>query len=347
MKNLGYNILKYWLKIGLYCYYSKIVISGEQHIPVNKPILFLPNHQSALLDVLLVGIHCNRKPWFLTRSDVFKKPLFKKLFTYLQMIPIYRIRDGRNALKNNDAVFKKCAALLAKNEAIVIFPEANHNLKRRIRPLSKGFTRILFRSLVNAPNLDVQLVPVGLNYTNAAGFPDSVAINFGKPIAVKDLLINEDIQSSTQVIKDAVSNSLKKLTTHIADLENYDNIIENLNAMGADFLNPSAVNTLVHHTVTRKAKEPKKPISSLFGKLYKFLFKLVNFPLIFAWSYGIKPNIPEPEFAGTFRYAYSQVAFLVYYIMMFALLSFVCTPMIGLSSVFALCAFNWFFVKNS
>jgi len=129
MKNLGYNILKYWLKIGLYCYYSKIVISGEQHIPVNKPILFLPNHQSALLDVLLVGIHCNRKPWFLTRSDVFKKPLFKKLFTYLQMIPIYRIRDGRESLKNNDAVFKQCAQLLERGEAILMFTRTRYSTR--------------------------------------------------------------------------------------------------------------------------------------------------------------------------------------------------------------------------
>ena len=91
------------------------------------------------------------------------------------MIPIYRIRDGRESLKNNQAVFDLCSDLLQQKEAILMFPEANHNLKRRVRPLSKGFTRILFNTLLQAPETDIQIVPVGINYKDAVRFPDQVA----------------------------------------------------------------------------------------------------------------------------------------------------------------------------
>ncbi|HZJ21288.1 MAG TPA: 1-acyl-sn-glycerol-3-phosphate acyltransferase, partial [Pricia sp.] len=75
MKNLGYRLLKLWIKAGLYLYYGKIKISGLENVPRNEPVLFLPNHQGALMDVLLIVTDCHRKPFFLTRSDVFKRPM--------------------------------------------------------------------------------------------------------------------------------------------------------------------------------------------------------------------------------------------------------------------------------
>jgi 1-acyl-sn-glycerol-3-phosphate acyltransferase len=71
---------------------------------------------------------------------VFKKPLVAKILDSLQMLPVYRIRDGWGNLTNNTAVFERCSKLLKTGECIVIFPEGNHNLKRTVRPLSKRFT---------------------------------------------------------------------------------------------------------------------------------------------------------------------------------------------------------------
>ena len=60
------------------------------------------------------------------------------------MLPVYRIRDGWGNLNKNTAIFSKSALLLSEDEAVVVFPEGNHNLRRTVSPLSKGFTRVVF-----------------------------------------------------------------------------------------------------------------------------------------------------------------------------------------------------------
>lgn len=347
MKNLGYNLLKYWVKGGLYCYFGKVKISGKENVPKDKPVLFLPNHQSALIDVLLLAVDCNRKPWFLTRSDVFKKPTLKKFFHNLQMIPIYRIRDGRESLKNNDAIFEQCAELLEGKEAILMFPEANHNIKRRVRPLSKGFTRIVFGTLNRSPELDIQLVPVGLNYKDSQSFPDQIAINFGKPISVKELYDKNDIRSSTSIVKEAVSKSLKTLTTHIEDEENYEKIISRLNAFGVDYLKSTEVNKAVEEMGMQKTTIEDKSKKNVFAILFKHLFTLLNLPLVLGWRNWVKPMVWEPEFTGTLRFGYSLLASPVYYLLVFTILALVFTPLTGLCAVLGLVVFNWLYVKLS
>ncbi|MDO1499424.1 1-acyl-sn-glycerol-3-phosphate acyltransferase [Winogradskyella maritima] len=118
-------------------------VHGLENVPKTGAVLFLPNHQKALIDVLLIVTDCHRKPYFLTRSDVFNKQVLRRFFAFSTNDSDIQMRDGRNQLKNNEAVFKKCTELFENEEAIVLFPEANHNLRRRVRNLSKGFTRIV------------------------------------------------------------------------------------------------------------------------------------------------------------------------------------------------------------
>ena len=215
MKNVLYSAIKSVVKAGLHCYYKKIEIVGMENVPKDKPVLFLPNHQSALMDVLLIVTDCNRKPYFLTRSDIFGKPFLDAIFNFFRMIPIYRIRDGRHALPKNEAIFDKCADILKRKSALAMFPEANHNLKRSVRPLSKGFTRILFRALEKYPDLDIQLVPVGLNYKDAVRFPDEVSLYYGTPIALQSIYQETDLPSTVIRLKESITQNLQRLTTHI------------------------------------------------------------------------------------------------------------------------------------
>ena len=244
MKQLGYYFFKYWMYIGLFFYFKKIKILGLDTIPKNKPILLISNHQNALLDVLLIATRSTLKPWYLTRSDVFESKRFSPLFYFLQMLPIYRMRDGKDSLAKNETVFNRCGQLLNRNETILIFPEGSHNLNRRVRPLSKGFTRLIFNTLEQNPELDLQLVPVGQNFTNPTSFPDSTTLIFGKPIAVQEVL-KANTNESVLKLKPIVAKQLKKLTTHIESKTDYDEIEQELIANDIDFLNPKAANNLI------------------------------------------------------------------------------------------------------
>jgi len=321
-----------------------IRVKGLQNVPLDKPVLFLPNHQNALLDPLLIAVDCNRKPYFLTRSDVFKSSTFNKFFELIRMIPIYRIRDGRDSLKHNDAVFDKCAELLSENESLLMFPEANHNLKRRVRPLSKGFTRILFRALELEPELDIQLVPVGFNYLYGEDFPDRVAIHFGEAIALQDLISEKDQRTTIENIKAQVSKALQKLTTHIPK-ENYQKTIETLDALGVDYLNPIQTNNLLKDSEGKQEIKKSRSGKSLFGKLLLPLFVLLNLPVVLLWKLWMKPKVWEPEFTATLRFSVALVAFPIYYLLVFVGLYFWTGPLVAIGLIITLFIFNCGYVK--
>lgn len=337
--------MKLYIRVCLYLYHGKIETSGLSNVPKDKPVVFLPNHQNALIDVLLIAVDCNRKPYFLTRSDVFRNKTLNMIFDFFGMIPIYRIRDGRESLKNNQAVFDQCAELLKKKEALVLFPEGNHNLKRRIRPLSKGFTRILFNTLEQHRDLDVRLVPVGLNYKNAECFPDSVAIHYGNKIAVQDLYEVEDLKSTTERIKEAVSSELKTLTTHIEDEERYTEIVQYLDALNVNYLNPKDVNDAIKNMGIQDIKTRGISKKKMVSRLLKGVFIVLNFPVILLWRAVFKSKVWETEFMGTLRFAYSLIIYPIFYVLLFiAIASFWNIPM-GLIIVMVLFLFNWMYVK--
>lgn len=348
-----YNFLKNAIAFGLHGYHKKITVHGLEQVPKDKPVLFLPNHQSALLDVLLVGIKCNRKPYFLTRSDVFATGLLRTFFSYLRMIPIYRIRDGRSTLAKNDAIFDISSEVLQKGKALVMFPEANHNLERRVRPLSKGFTRVLFRALAADPKLDIHIVPVGLNYKNATHFPDEVAVYYGKPIAVQELYDRTDEKSSAAQIKNCVSEHLQQLTTHIQPQEHYGKIHSYLEALETDFLNPHQANGYIKNwtfdsTVsnTSKASVHNKIAKNTTGVVWYWVFVVLNYPLILLWKKGVKPKVWEDEFMGTLRFATALLGFAGYALLLLLVLAFSLGFWWAVVAVVVLVCINWFGVKQ-
>lgn len=306
MKQLGYNFIRLWVKVGLFCYYKNIEVVGMENIPKNKPIVFLSNHQNALMDVLLIATHLKKRPWFITRSDIFKGRFLKSLFNFLQMLPVYRIRDGKSNLHKNNAIFSQCGELLEAHEAILLFPEANHSLKRRVRPLSKGFTRIINSALEKNPDLDLQLVTIGQNYAYPTQVGDSAVLYFGKPIAAQEY---KDATDFVNEIKQKVFESLTELTTHIPEIR-YNEIISKIGVEGEHYLYPKRNNLRIAKDAIPQKTSPKK--SSVSGIL-KSLFYLSNLPLVFLWKILVKPRVPEPEFEATFRFAFALLLYPIFY----------------------------------
>ncbi len=345
MKNILYYFVKFWIKTGLFFYYGKITFSGLENVADARSTLFLPNHQSALMDALLLAVASNRKPYFLTRSDIFNNRFVTPVLHFFRMIPIYRIRDGRQNLIHNEAIFARCAQLLGKGESILMFPEANHSLKRRIRPLTKGFTRILRRTIEQQPDLDLRVVPVGMNYRNANCFPNRVHIKIGKNIPLNAWYDAKDPESSPHKIMNAVSEKLKTLTTDIPSIESYEVILRQLDELGVDYLNPEAVNRVIQNLRSniKIKKAPQK--TNFFSDFLKVLFWIVNFPVLVGWRAFIKPKVPEAEFLETFRFAYALLVYPLYYLSLFLVLSSQGTILFAVGCVLGIVIINWSYVR--
>ena len=123
MNKIWLHSVRFYIKLGLFFYYRKITVHNADNIPKNKPVLLLANHHNALLDALVIATHSGRFACFLTRAGVFKNPRISKLLKSLQMLPVYRIRDGWNNLSNNTAIFEACSENLKANQMIAIIPE--------------------------------------------------------------------------------------------------------------------------------------------------------------------------------------------------------------------------------
>jgi hypothetical protein len=218
------------------------------------------------------------------------------------MIPVYRVRDGWGNISENHTIFESCTTFLSKHEAISIFPEGNHSLKRTVRPLSKGFTRVVFGTLEKFPQLDLQLIPLGLNFRKAKAFPDSVSLYFGKPIAAQDYNIGSEKERVVK-LKAKIQNDISQLTTHIPS-EGYDDVLHKLQDLNVDFLDPKVVNNCIKNGFTNFNSNTIKLDG--FAKQLVRILTICNLIIPFlVWKYFVKPRIKEEEFISTFRFAVS------------------------------------------
>ena len=320
MRPLLYNFFKALVRSGLFCYYQEIQMHGLDRVPGDRAVMLLPNHQNALLDPLLYAAFARvSKPYFLTRSDVFSNPLLKWMFEGLRMMPIYRLRDGRETLSRNQQVFETCATLFSKGAHILLFPEASHNLKRQVRPLSKGFTRILAHSFEKFPQLDIWIVPVGVNYQKAADFPDRVAFYFGEAFSTRVYWGGPEQGMDIASLRERVFQDLTKLTTHVPPDADYMECVRQLEQGGVDLLNPDAT----HRFLSGEAESKKIPsyARSFPWRIWDLLFHTLNAPVWIPWRWIARNKVWEPEFMSTFRFIYALLAMPLYYLMAGVLLS--------------------------
>ena len=163
-------------------------VYGKENIPKKGAVIFIGNHQNALIDAIVVPTTNDRNSYFLTRASAFKVGIVDQILRSLNMIPVYRVRDGVRTIEKNFVVFEQCIEILKLEKAIQIFAEGEHHLKRRVLPLKKGFARVILGTLQKYPDLPIYIVPIGINYDSHLNFPSSTSIYYGKPILANQFI---------------------------------------------------------------------------------------------------------------------------------------------------------------
>jgi 1-acyl-sn-glycerol-3-phosphate acyltransferase len=297
-------------------YFHKIEIHGRENLKSAKPILFAANHQNAFMDGVLVAIDNFYPVNIFIRADVFKKNWARVLLRFIRLMPVYRIRDGWDSLGKNQEQFNDSVKLFLNNEAIMLFPEGNHGSKRKLRTLSRGFTRIPFEALKQYPHLNLHIVPVGINYSDFHAFNSRVSIHYGKPIPASQYFVEPLAQQAT-ALKEKVSADLKELITHVESDERYDEIYAKLIDTNPDFSNPHETN----ERIRKIEKGEMVSVSPVQGKSWAELialpFKpfsfLINYPIILGWR-KFKKKIKDPVFITSLRFGYGISVVQLYYL---------------------------------
>ena len=275
------TILKLFIRAALWLFCAEINTKNKYLLNTSGSLLIIANHPNSFLDAIIIGSRYNRRIHFLARGDVFTKTHHRFLLRLLNMIPVYRLREGKEFLHLNEYAFVESARLLKKNEAVLIFIEGTCLNTNALQPFKKGTTRIL--QACNAENLFPQIHLAGIAYNNFKGIGKRVNLCIEPFTQTTAILTPKDRVDFNNTIFEKLS-ALILPTAHTPTIKK--------NALY--YLNLPFYN-LVYRFVEKKTKGTVFFDSVLFSVLF-FLYPIY---LLFIIALLQFISIPQPIIFGT------------------------------------------------
>ena len=164
-----------WLiVVPLFMLYTRLTISGKEHLPTEGAFILAPNHRS-YLDTPFAGTVRWKRMRFMGKDSMWENKLFGWILSALGAFPVTRGTADREALK-------RAIAVLEMGEPLVLFPEGERKQGREIQPLFDGAVYMAFRA-------GVPIVPVGIGGSERVMpkgakfvYPRKVHVAIGPPI---------------------------------------------------------------------------------------------------------------------------------------------------------------------
>ncbi len=313
MKRLVYFIMKRVTRISVGAFFSKIEIVGTENIPRNRPLIFAPNHQNAFLDAFMVGSISPVGIHYLTRADVFNNP-FRWFMDALQMMPIYRIRDGFGQLSQNAGVFEACRQLFGQTKSVLIFPEGNHGENYYLRPLTKGISRLACESQEVLADKELWIQPVGLNYFDLRKPRRKATVVFGQPIRVGDYMEQymDQKPKALKQLRDDVHAAMHACMFMPDNDEHYESRKSWL-IRDKEKLDYKSMRTFLD-----QVSEPASPKKSypFYQGVGKFL-GLFNLPPLLVIRHLLKNKVKDIVFTSSIKWAVGLFLFPLWWILIF------------------------------
>lgn len=160
----------------------RLTVIGEDNVPKNQAVLYVPNHQS-YFDVILTYARCPGLTGFVAKDAMLKVPLLRSWMKRLYCLFLNR-SDIKEGLKTILAGIDQ----IKNGISMCIFPEGTRNNNpREMLPFKEG-------SLKMAEKTGCPIIPVAISNT-AEIFENHmprikscrVIIQYGEPIYVKEL----------------------------------------------------------------------------------------------------------------------------------------------------------------
>ena len=201
-------------------YFKKINYGGGENIPVDKPVLLSCNHPTGFFEPMLLGcIFTEHSFYYIARGDFFRKPRKSFILKNIHLLPIYRFRDGFAEMKKNAESMLNMNKMLSENKKIMIFSEGSTETIRFVRPLQKGLARMAFDNYATYGDLDLQIVPTGMSYSNPHTPRSEAYGKIGAPISLRDYyeLYAQNAPRAVQQLTKDVESAMRSLIIQIDD----------------------------------------------------------------------------------------------------------------------------------
>jgi len=229
MKTLFYYLVAALVRVTSWFMFSRIAVRGLDRVSWDDPCILSPNHQNAFLDALLVGSTAPVPLTFPSRASVFGTP-FDWFLEALNMVPIYRRRDGFDKLKETRDVLAEQREQLREGQSLVLFSETEHAHTYYLRPLSRGSARLALKTQEETDRT-VQLVPVGINYYHLCQPGFKVSIVFGEPLRPNEYAARDRDSDAVRVneLRDDLTAAMKDCMLVPEKTDDYPERVDRIN----------------------------------------------------------------------------------------------------------------------
>ena len=228
--NLIYNLLLKYVLFGYNFAFSKISIKGTENIPTDGAVIFAPNHTNAFMDAFTVLKVAKSPVVFVARADVFRNPIAAKIFNFFKIMPIMRMRDGRENLKKNDQIMKTAVEVLRHKVPFGIFCEGTHRMKHSILPLVKGIFRIALQAdEALKGEMPVYIVPIGIEYGSYTRYRSTISVQVGEAFNVSEFNLQHKDKTQPElmnIMREELSSRISSLYHCVPDDEDYEAILD-------------------------------------------------------------------------------------------------------------------------
>lgn len=180
--------------------FNKLEYRGLSNFPTDGAIILAPNHCNTLMDALAVQSINNNPKVFVARADIFKKPKLAKFLRFIKILPISRIRDGKEALLSNGETIEESISAICDGIPFCILPEGAHRPMHSLLPLKKGIARIAMGVIDRVGDkMPVYIVPIGLEYGDYFEYRSTLLVNIAEPIKLQDFLSEHEGETENEL----------------------------------------------------------------------------------------------------------------------------------------------------
>lgn len=205
------QLLKLFIQAGLWLFCHEIHLKNKQLFKTKGPLLIIANHPNSFLDALVIGSYYQRRVYFLARGDAFKKPIHRFILESLNMIPVYRLREGKEFLHLNDYAFNKSIDLLSKGYAVLIFIEGICINSHELQPFKKGTARIL--EGVQKLNVNLKIHIAGIAFNQLRGIGKNINLIISEMSNIPTILNSKDRVVFNQIVFEQLKENIIIPTT--------------------------------------------------------------------------------------------------------------------------------------
>jgi len=155
----------------------------------------------------------------MSRGESFLHPFKRWLYGQFNMHPIYRKAHTPGLCNRNLEQLFLFQEILRKHP-LLIFPEGISHCAPRLRPIQSGAARVILGAEASADyKLGVQVIPIGLNYSNSHAFRSEVFLNFGEAIDLQKYLVQYKTQERIAIrqLSQEISRAIKQQCLMIED----------------------------------------------------------------------------------------------------------------------------------